>query len=114
MDLENFHACGARVEVTCVRSRSFRTHTVPVDAARFSISHTLTQALPLLAYQAACAGHLGHVFCNEPRERHCVNSMSIRHVDGTPPDLPEQRAKAKYDETMLAALRVLSGDATAF
>ena len=110
MDLENFHACGARVEVKCVRSRSFRTHTVPLHAARFSISHSLT----LVAYQAACAGHLGHVFCNEPRERHCVNSLSIRHVDGTLPDLPEQRAKAKHDETMLDALRVLSGDATAF
>ena len=64
--------------------------------------------------QTACAGHLGHVFCNEPRERHCVNSLSIRHVAVAPPEVPEQNAKAKYDEKMLEALRVLSGDATAF
>ena len=37
---------------------------------------------------AACDGHLGHVFENEgftpTMERHCVNSVSVKYVEGAP------------------------------
>ena len=43
---------------------------------------------------AACDGHLGHVFENEgftpTMERHCVNSVSVKYVEGPPETLLEE------------------------
>jgi len=43
---------------------------------------------------AQCNGHLGHVFHGEfktdTNERHCVNSVSVKYVDGEPPATREQ------------------------
>lgn len=43
---------------------------------------------------AACDGHLGHVFENEgftpTMERHCVNSVSVKYVEGAPAEAYEE------------------------
>ena len=45
---------------------------------------------------AGCGGHLGHVFEGEgftpTMERHCVNSLSVKYLDGP---LPEGKTEAK-------------------
>ena len=50
---------------------------------------------------AACDGHLGHVFENEgftpTMERHCVNSVSVKYVEG-PPETPLEEAKVSNGE----------------
>ena len=79
-DLANFHACGGRVEIMC----------------------------------SGCSGHLGHVFFETSgscdTERHCVNSLSIRHVeDGAPEHLGETSMRKEYNECMQRMLMVLSG-----
>ena len=44
---------------------------------------------------AKCDGHLGHVFEGEhmtdTNERHCVNSVSVRYVEGKSPELAEAK-----------------------
>ena len=112
-DLDNFHFCGARVELVC----------------------------------SACSSHLGHVFfeadkptvcipvgtrfARELKERHCVNSLSIRHIDSSPPTPPnddrndaagahelahereEQSLRQEHDECMDKAMQLLAGDPAA-
>jgi peptide-methionine (R)-S-oxide reductase len=50
---------------------------------------------------AACDGHLGHVFENEgftpTMERHCVNSVSVKYVEGAPAE-PLEEAKVSNGE----------------
>ena len=86
-DLEQFEACGGRVEILC----------------------------------SGCDGHLGHVFFEGERnkdERHCVNSLSIRHVSDAPGDAAvlenaalaaEQSIRKERDEAMDRAMRILMG-----
>ena len=68
-DLEQFEAYGGRVEIVC----------------------------------SACDSHLGHVFFESGerthlRERHCVNSLSIRHVEAGDAPKEEQSLRKQYDE----------------
>ena len=50
---------------------------------------------------AACDGHLGHVFENEgftpTMERHCVNSVSVKYVEGAP-ETPLEEEKVSNGE----------------
>ena len=84
-DLEQFESCGGRVEISC----------------------------------AGCSSHLGHVFFEgdnptRKKERHCVNSLSIRHVDGlahvaTVAGAEEQSLRDEYEACMQRALMMLMG-----
>ena len=83
LDLEHFNSFGARVEITC----------------------------------GGCDGHLGHIFRGEKHtpsnERHCVNSLAIQYVQEEPVDVTGEVAlKTEFEDTMRAALDILSGTLT--
>ena len=65
---------------------------------------------------AACASHMGHVFIEGNRRetvRHCVNSLSIRHVPADAAVNEEHSLREEHNACNSRALDILMGGGTA-
>lgn len=84
--------CGWPAYDKCYHSKEWGAHCMFKE----DHSHGMTRTEILCK---RCDGHLGHVFYGEQgagSERHCVNSVSVKYVDGEePPDVQSGPLKAK-------------------
>jgi len=74
--------CGWPAYNACYHSKEWGCHVSFEEDTSFGMTRT-----EILCKR--CDGHLGHVFYGEQgvkSERHCVNSVSVKYVDGDPPE----------------------------